>query len=553
MKKPLLSELTLREKIGQTCVVWAKFTKGDPEYFKKQPYGAVWGSYWMTRNDPEVIADFKSHGYHIDDLKNYEITYSRWLKDVNKIQRIPMFSPFDAEAGIGGEFLNASRTVSPACSGAANDEELLFELGKCVATEALACGCHWIWGPTVDTPGMFSGGIISRHYSYDVDHCGRMGCAQLKGIQSAGVAATAKHFPGQDRHEYRDAHFQPSIIGYSMEEWEKEQAPSFKAAIDAGVYSVMVGHAAFPAADDTILNGAPIPSTLSHNIVTGLLKEKLGFKGVVITDGINMRGLTSIYQGAKLYVELLRAGNDVILGPEDDDYIDVVEQAVLNGELPESRIDDACQRVLDMKEKLGMFDENHEFGTGVTDELRQKTEEVNRKIARKGISLLVNENNMLPLSPDKIKKVALRFDGYGNAETVIEAFAKEFRKHGAEVIDLQDIPEGITAAKIFEEKQKDVDLIVYICHVGCHSPMGFPGLSGEKCDPFYRFILTHGKEKSIGISLGYAFVYYNYYLGCPAFINTYGGAPALIEECVNGIYGEFELNTNLTCPIKPEF
>ena len=102
-------------------------------------------------------------------------------------------------------------------------------------------------------------------------------------------------------------------------------------------------------------------------------------------------------------------------------------------------------------------------------------------------------------------------------------------------------------------KERDVDLIVYISHVGCHSPMGFPGLSGEKCDPFYRFILTHGKEKSIGISLGYAFMYYNYYLGCPAFINTYGSAPTLIEECVNGIYGEFEFNTDLTCPIKPEF
>lgn len=553
MKKPLLSELTLREKIGQTCVAWIKFSKGDPEYFKKNPYGAVWSSHWMT-HDPEVIEEFKAHGYDLGDTKNYEEIYSQWTRDVNKNLRVPLISPLDAEAGQAGNFYNASGTVSQMCYGSANDEELVYKIGQKVAEQSLAGGCHWIWGPVADCPGMFCGGMTLRHYSYDIDQISRLVCAQIKGIQSMGVAATAKHFPGVDRHEYRDAHFQPSLMGYTLEEWEKEQAPSFQAAIDAGVYSVMVGHGAFPAVDDTMVDEAYIPCTLSHKVVTGLLKEKMGFKGVVITDGINMRGLTAVYQGAKLYVELLRAGNDMILGPEADDYIDAVEAAVLSGDLPESRIDDACQRVLDMKEKLGMFREDHVFGGGITQEMRDEMDAVTKEAARKGISLVVDKTNMLPISAEKIKKVGLRFDGYHNVDYILSTFKAAFEKHGAEVIDFQDIPEGIEAAEVFKEKQKDVDLIVYISHIGGHSPMGWPGFSGkEKCDPFYRFILTSGKEKSIGISLAYPFMYYNYYLSCPVFINTFGSGKVSIEECVNGLYGEFEFNRNRTIPIKPEF
>lgn len=105
---------------------------------------------------------------------------------------------------------------------------------------------------------------------------------------------------------------------------------------------MMVGHYTFKAYDDTMVNRNYLPCSLSKKVITNLIKGEMGFKGVVFIDDASMKGLTAIYPLKKLYVELLKAGNDMVLGPITLDYIDVVEEAVLNGEIPESRIDDAC-------------------------------------------------------------------------------------------------------------------------------------------------------------------------------------------------------------------
>lgn len=548
MKKPTLKELTLREKIGQTCVMMTMFSKGDPEYFKKNPYGGVWSPRWMM-GDQRVINDFVAQGYDIGDLSSYSATYAKWLKDVNKNLTVPIISPLDAEVGMASGVPGCTSTVSASCIGSANDENLTFQIGKNVGDEAFAAGCNWIWGPVADNPSMMCGVMVSRSYSYDVDHISRMLCAQLRGIQSAGVAATAKHFPGADRHEYRDAHLQPSCINYTLEEWEKYQAPSFQAAIDAGVYSIMVAHSSFPAVDDRMEDGTYIPCTLSYKVITELLKEKMGFNGVVITDGINMRGLTAFYTKKELYVELLRAGNDMILGPEYDDYIDSVEEAVLEGLLPESRIDDACQRVLDMKERLGMFKDDLNLGSGLTQELLDATRATNKALARKGMTLLADKNKQLPLNPEKIKKVVILYDGYSDAVFEnLKFMVDEFARHGAKA----EFRRGIKGPNDMQTVADENDLIIYSSFITAHIPMGMPMFSGEACNPF-KFILTAGKEKSIGVSLGYPFMYYNYYLNCPVFINTFGSSRESMEEFVKSLYGEFEFKTTSPFPIKPEF
>ena len=119
--------------------------------------------------------------------------------------------------------------------------------------------------------------------------------AFIQGVQDAGVAACAKHFPGDDPYEYRDSHFCNSAYNQSFEYWEATQKREFQTCIDAGVASVMIGHKCFKAVDDTRVNGALLPSTLSYKVVTELLKDKMGFKGVVITDDISMKALSWKY------------------------------------------------------------------------------------------------------------------------------------------------------------------------------------------------------------------------------------------------------------------
>ena len=393
MKKPSLSELTLREKIGQTCVLQVRHAKGNPDYFINQPYGAIWSAYWML-SDKEVVGELVDNGYDIGAPEDFAKNYDLWLKAVNKNMKVPVLSAVDAGAGAGCDIPGCSRTPVASAIGATGSEELAYKIAKRVGTEALTAGCNWIWEPLGDIACMFNSAYVLRCFGCETEKCEKMVVSQLKGLQDAGVAATVKHFPGADIHDYRDAHIQPSEIGYSMEEWERVQAPVFQAAIDAGVYSIMIAHNSFPAADDTQINGENIPSTLSYKIITELLKEKMGFDGVVVTDGVGMRGLTVFYSGPKLYVELLKAGNDMILGPNLDDYIDEVEKAVLSGELSEERINDACQRVLNMKEKLGLFDDGYSCGGGPTEKMRLETAEISHEIFRKAQTLLVNKDKV---------------------------------------------------------------------------------------------------------------------------------------------------------------
>ena len=542
MRKPKLEELTLRERIGQTGLVRTDHVYGKKDFLEKNPFGGLWARHAHIFETAVNNAE-NSHSKGLD--YRYTKECDAWIKDLNTVVKVPMLSAIDAETGAADAIPGCTRMPTAAALGAAHSEQLAHDLGYNVASEALAGGANWIWGPVADNACMFAGVSLNRTPSCDMELSARLLKAEVAGMQEAGVAATAKHFPGVDKREYRDPHITPATIDYTMEEWEEHQAPIFQELIDAGVYSVMVGHMAFPAADDGILNGMMIPSTLSYKIVTELLKEKMGFKGVVITDACGMRGLNAIYHGKQLYVELLKAGNDMLLGPTDPNYIDLVEEAVLAGELSEERINDACRRVLDMKEKLGLFDESRITGGGVTVEMMERSAATNRQIARKATSLLCDKPGLLPLCEEKIKKVKIIYIGYSEqAYDALEYMVEAFAAHGAEA----DYQKGLDWH--IKEFAEQYDLIVYASYIGSHSPYGYPYFVQDMIGPF-NHVLTYGEEKSLGVSLGSPFLYFDFFYAMPTFINTYGFCKEQCEEFVNGLYGDFPLNTELPYPIRP--
>lgn len=557
-KKPNLSELTLREKISQTAMlsqnaVFENFTKSDSaiEYIKKNPIGTFHAM--GAGNFGEIhMVDGVAEGFQ---EKDYAKRYWSWMKELNKASKIPLLIASDCEGGMGHAFPQMTLFTTAGGLGATDDETLAYRTGYQLGKEATYAGLNWLWGPPADLCGRSFSVMFNRSYGDNPEINAKMAVAQIKGMQDAGVAANVKHFPGPGRTEYRDPHASASINNISFEEWEKTQGAVYQATFDAGVYSVMVGHTAFPAVDNRKIGKAYIPATLSDKIIMGLLKGKMGFSGVVVTDGIGMRGLSIMYDTLdELHVNLIKAGNDIILSIRDiEHYTDVIENAVKTGEIPESRIDDACRRVLDMKEKLGLFTDEEEEVVDLPEELLLKGKELNHEVAQKSITLVCNETNMIPLNKDKIKKIIVFVPGYDTAcvERVREIFTRECMKRGAEKVEVR---QNIDDTKRFESGDlkvlaEEYDLLIYAPYL----PHGWGNIFIGDAFRTHAFALRHGKEKSIVMSLGSPYLYFDYFIQADTYLNLYNSTEEILTEAIKGLYGEFEFTGTNQFEIIPEW
>ena len=552
MKRPKLEDLTLVEKIAQLVMVRFSVTVYEPrendtfvkrsdeqirEIFQKYQYGSIRhsGSYLMSTEMLEYGSKKMSTA---EAKRNIDVAQSA--------VRLPLLVALDAERGAGSEFCDCTLIGSPLAVGAADDEELTFALNAAVAREVKAAGANWRWTPVVDMGNRYNPTITGRGFSDNPDKIIKHAIAAVRGMQSEKVAATVKHFPGNDPYDIRDAHIVPTSINISLEEWRAAQAKTFQAVIDAGVYSVMVGHTAFPAADDTMINGQYIPATMSEKIIKGLLREEMGFDGVVITDSVLMNSYRTICGYEEALIRSINAGNDVLLGVDPYDY-EIVYNAVIDGRIPMSRIDESAERVLKLKEKLGLFDEEEPEQIDIKKQTAI-TADINKQIADKAVTLLYDKNEMLPLSKDKIKKVTIVCSSHAdNTAKQLEIMKGAFEERGAQVEIVGDIPDPYTVKKLADEN----DLIIYAAYVASHNPMGMPSLYGEKIKTYIQ-AFTFGKEKSIGISLGYPYVHIDFMVGANTFFNLYSPDAETQIAFVKTLYGELPVQTSSPVDIQPK-
>lgn len=556
MKKPLLSELTLREKIGQ-CLIpypWYFYRKCEEDYriqrtdderreiIEKNQFGAYWEGLKVANQGVDLVPEANGK---LEPEKNRQMLrmHSSWTK-------IPAFMAADAEKeGAGQQFEGLTAICEPLALGAANSEELLYKLGACVARELRCAGINWRWAPAVDIANRFSMGILRSISPDNPDKQISLTNSYIRGIQSEGVAATAKHFPGSDRYEYRDGHFCNSMISSDKDEWWAEQGRIFQEIINDGVYSVMVGFQAFPAVDSQKLNDEYIPAAYSKKIVTDLLKGEMGFQGVVVTDAVEMASSVAAYSDyQQRMVELLKAGNDVILGCELR-TADLLEDAVLKGMLPESRIDDACRRILDVKEKIGLFEDDYYNLPYKTEDVVKETKKINEIVAEKSITLVKDRFNLLPVKQSEIKHVSIVCSSHYDAfYEELEFLKKEFEARGATV----HMQRNVTGKPDVQKLADTSDLIIYAAYVSTHLPMGWLTLFGKECQS-YIYAFGAGKEKSIGVSMGYPYVHFDVMGNAPAFINTYGKNPESMKAFVKAVYGEIPIVGESPVKLKPDF
>ena len=450
MKKPKLEELTLREKIGQICMVQAAhlMKMEDMEGFlKENPIGGV----WHTCNQSMEATNLTEAPIDKPEDSTY---YRNWTKTYTAALKVPPLIAFDAP--LSSSATDIPTVVTNPVVGAANDDELAYLSGKYRALCARALGANWIWGPEVDIACRFNPTSAMRSCSDDLEKLCRISTQIVKGIQDHGVAATAKHFPGKHQVEYRDSHFAPTFNHSTLEEWRNLQAKSFKHLINNGVCGIMTTHSAFPASDDRRLGGGTyIPSTISKKTITGLLREEAGFDGVAITDSIDMASLRVAYPNiSDLYVEIINAGQDIILNIPDMDCIDRIEKAINEGRISMERLDESCRRILDMKEKIGLFDENREE-IKMTPELKAEVRAFNKRASEKAIVLECDIDNQLPLDASKIKNVAIVCSTHNEAIfDGIDAMKAAFEKRGMNVTKVRRILSDAEMEKIDAENDE---------------------------------------------------------------------------------------------------
>jgi len=238
--------------------------------------------------------------------------------------------------------------------GATHDPEAARDAAVIAGKELRAMGLNVNFAPDADVNVNPDNPVIGvRSFGSDAEHVAAFAAAQVEGYQARGdLAATVKHFPGHGDTE-DDSHTDLPQIDHTYAEWQEVDAPPFRAAIDAGVGAIMSAHIQFPALDATLT-----PATLSGPIVTGLLREELGYDGVIVTDSLAMEGVRVGYGDERIPVLALLAGIDMLLMPVDLDLAyNAVLTAVAEGELTERRIEESVTRILGLKYRLGLFDD----------------------------------------------------------------------------------------------------------------------------------------------------------------------------------------------------
>ncbi|MFJ9018515.1 glycoside hydrolase family 3 protein [Streptomyces sp. NPDC102259] len=354
------AELLARYRLGGIIYfAWAHNTR-DPQQIADLSNGIQRASLQQPRGLPVLISTDQEHGA------------------VCRVGRPATLFPGAMAIGAGGSHADA-RT-----------------LGRLAGRELRAMGIRQNYSPVADVNVNPANPVIGvRSFGADPEAVAALVAAEAEGYRTAGVAATAKHFPGHGDTTV-DSHTGFPVITHSREEWETLDAVPFRAAIAAGVDSLMTAHILVPSLDDS-----GDPATLSRPIVTGLLREKLGYDGVVITDALDMAGVRTKYGDARVPVLALKAGVDQLLNAPDLDVAwHAVLKAVQDGELTEDRLDVSVLRILRLKARLGLLDEPYvsTADVGRTVGAPEHLAAADR-IAERTTTLLVNEGPLLPLSP----------------------------------------------------------------------------------------------------------------------------------------------------------
>lgn len=507
-RKPELSELSLREKILQTVMIRVNKDQFVPD--------KVGGAFFFG----EIITEADEMGLEAarQTLKQYEDNAD-----------IPILFASDFENGCGSMLKGLTPLPYLMSLGAAADEQLAYDYGKATALEARLVGANWSFSPVCDLNLNPRNPLVNvRGLTDDPELAIKLLPQVVKGMQDYGLAACAKHFPG-DGLDWRDQHIVTTNNTLSVSDWKKLSGRVFEQMIESGVYSIMAGHITFPAYQtQTFSNGMKLPATLSEELITGLLKTEMGFQGVVVSDALNMGGFHGWYESRqRSEIECFKAGCDMMLWPTRD-YVDNMVKAIENNYIPEKRLDDAVSRILDMKEKLGLFEKG---GTiKLTEEEQLFVQDTQRKTAERSITLIRDTFGMFPLTSMKYQKIAVvPITHYPPALDEARLLCRELEDRGFRV--------SYTEKSITDEEIDQSDLVIYALFSRPFRPIGFLDFQAGEASKIAKS-LQYGVEKSMVVSFGSPYFGSQYFERAVTYVNAYSMLAPSVKAFVRAAVGE---------------
>jgi len=387
----LLSSMTLREKAAQ--IVWPSVL-GD--------YASGDSPQW--RRLTQYIQQEKVGGFTISVGSPIEVAAK--LNALQSMSKVPLLFGADLEAGAGfrargGYFvpnaidLGGAIVFPPEMAvGATRDTTLAYEQGRLTALEGRALGIHIAYAPVLDVNNNPDNPVINtRSYGEDPQLAARMGVAFIHGLQDHGMIATGKHFPGHGDTGV-NSHLALPVVTVSRSRLDTVELVPFRAAVNGGVGAIMSFHGSMPA-----LDSSGVPGTLSPKVLTGLLRGEMGFRGIIISDAMDMRAVLDQFGAAEAVKRAIAAGIDVLIQPLDvSQTIDAVVAGVTEGRYREARLDSSVRRVLETKRKLGLAQSKLvdlsalRFLVGDSSNVQ-----IARQVAEKSITLVKDSLRQVPL------------------------------------------------------------------------------------------------------------------------------------------------------------
>jgi len=483
-----------------------------------------------------------------------------------KTSEIPLLVASDIERGLIARVANTPDIPTVMALGAGGDPAFARRLGKVTAQEAIAVGIHWALAPVADVNDEPDNPVVGdRSFGEDPALVSRMVAAYVAGAHTGGMLVTAKHFPGHGDTP-TDSHVGIVTLNQPLEHLRRVEFAPFRAAIAEGVDAIMLAHERVPALDADPKKLA----TTSAKVIQGYLRGELGFKGVVITDAMEMRGLTELYRGdphpvARAAVDAVKAGADIIMLPDHvDEVYDAILAAVKSGEIPESRIDESVKRILAMKERAGLFQNRFVDASKIHEVFMRKSDwDLAQQIADNAVTLVRDKSFALPLSiatastksDTEQKRTVLVLLTDSHLSPLGKAFEEEFRRRQPDVQtrhiyydnrstwetgDLLDIVRGADSVVIAAfmtnlPGKKDMAAGGQVVNV--------VGLNGQSAELFRQVVDIAGPRAMI-VSLGSPYLILRYAI-IQNYVCTFSISSTSERAAVKALFGEIQNKAKL--------
>ena len=537
--KAAMAQMSEDEKVGQLLcpVATAIFTNVESDEFK-----AI----------QENIQKYHVGCYHLEGYMGGDpLTGAAMVAHMQQMAKIPLFITADFEGGVGIQFAGGTRFPRGMAMGATGNTQYAYDAARFTALEAKAMGVNVNFYPVVDVNNNPLNPVINiRSFGEDPERVSEFATAYIRGAQENGIIATAKHFPGHGDTSV-DSHIQLPVLNFDRARLNLIEFPPFEAAIKAGVDAVLTAHINLPQLEKT----TGLPASLSYSVTTGLLRQELGFKGVVFTDALRMKAVSDAFGPDQAAVMAIRAGADVALEPTDvHKSFAALKAAVDKGDISQQRLDESIRRILEAKARVGLDQNALPDLTQVDRRVgSEAAEQKSQEIMEHALTLVKDDHNALPLrlAPDE-DVLLLNFVDAPDIEFTTSPgriFHQQFvKRHPGTLFATVGPDISLGEADLIAQLADRYRTLVISCTLRFASSRGTIGLAGRQQNLLRTLAAHHGP-------LVFALFGSPYLLDSipdlPSYALAYEYYPGAEAAMVRAIFGEIPFTGTLPVTVGP--